>query len=124
MTVVQLRVAEYRAAFRGTGSPRNPGRGNQRGSARGHAKAVQAAGLHVYARFPRRGRALEVACEGHRTDREHAAGIRAPGRSGRGAVAAPDQRFEVELGNGRRVHVSADFDADALKRLLVILEVA
>ena len=40
------------------------------------------------------------------------------------AVAAPDQRFEVELGNGRRVHVSASFDADALKRLLVILEVA
>jgi transposase len=39
-------------------------------------------------------------------------------------AAALDQRFEVELGNGRRVRVSAGFDADALKRLLVVLEAA
>jgi len=40
------------------------------------------------------------------------------------AAAALDHRFEVELANGRCVRMSADFDADALKRLLVVLEAA
>jgi len=33
-----------------------------------------------------------------------------------------DSRIEIELGNGRRVHVGAEFDAGALKRVLDILE--
>jgi hypothetical protein len=37
-------------------------------------------------------------------------------------AVAPDQRFEVHLGNGRRVTVPAAFDADALGRLLAVVE--
>lgn len=37
-----------------------------------------------------------------------------------GAVA--DQRFEIELGNGRRVRVAAGFEPVALKALLAVLE--
>jgi hypothetical protein len=39
-----------------------------------------------------------------------------------GGVA--DQRFEVELGNGRRVRVAAGFDPAALRMLLAIVEAA
>lgn len=34
----------------------------------------------------------------------------------------PDARFELELARGRRVRVPASFDAEALRRLLVLLE--
>jgi hypothetical protein len=34
------------------------------------------------------------------------------------------RRFEVELGNGRRLRVPATFDASALKALFAILEAA
>jgi transposase len=37
---------------------------------------------------------------------------------------AVDQRFEIELGNGRRVRVAAGFEPEALKALLVVLEAA
>jgi transposase-like protein len=37
-------------------------------------------------------------------------------------VAAAESRFEIELGNGRRVHVPSVFDAGALKALLAILD--
>ena len=40
----------------------------------------------------------------------------------RSAVAPPESRFEIELGNGRRLRVPAAFDASALKALLAILE--
>jgi transposase len=40
------------------------------------------------------------------------------------AVSMVDQRFEVELGNGRRVWVAVGFDAEALRRLLAVLEAA
>lgn len=40
----------------------------------------------------------------------------------RPAAAPPESRFEIELGNGRRVRVPAAFDASALKALLAILE--
>lgn len=40
----------------------------------------------------------------------------------RPAVAPLESRFEVELGNGRRLRVPAVFDASALKSLLSILE--
>lgn len=33
-----------------------------------------------------------------------------------------DERFEVELGHGRRVRVPASFEAEALRRLLLVLE--
>lgn len=39
-------------------------------------------------------------------------------------VAAPDGRFEVELGNGRRVRLAAGFDPEALRVLLAIVESA
>lgn len=39
-------------------------------------------------------------------------------------VAEVDQRFEIELGNGRRVRVGAGFDAEALRRLLAVVEAA
>jgi hypothetical protein len=35
-----------------------------------------------------------------------------------------DQRFEIELGNGRRVRVAAGFEPAALKALLALLEAA
>jgi len=38
------------------------------------------------------------------------------------AAMISDGRFEVEVGRGRRVRVPALFDADALQRLLGILE--
>ena len=44
--------------------------------------------------------------------------VRAP------AVAGVDQRFEIELGNGRRVRVGGTFDADALRALIAVLEAA
>ena len=39
-------------------------------------------------------------------------------------ISAPvtDGRFELELARGRRVRVPASFDAEALRRLLVLLE--
>jgi transposase len=37
-------------------------------------------------------------------------------------VVLPESRFEIELGNGRRVRVPATFDAPALKALLAVLE--
>jgi hypothetical protein len=37
-------------------------------------------------------------------------------------VVSPESRFEIELGNGRRVRVPATFDAPALKALLAVLE--
>ena len=39
-------------------------------------------------------------------------------------VVAVDQRFEVELGNGRRVRVGIGFDAEALRALITVLEAA
>jgi len=36
--------------------------------------------------------------------------------------ATGDDRFELVVGNGRRVHVPASFDAAALVRLLTVLE--
>lgn len=44
--------------------------------------------------------------------------VRAP------ASAIIDQRFEIELGNGRRVRVTAGFEPAALKALLAVLEAA
>jgi hypothetical protein len=35
---------------------------------------------------------------------------------------ARDERFELTLRNGRRLHVPASFDAPALERLLGVLE--
>jgi hypothetical protein len=35
-----------------------------------------------------------------------------------------DQRFEIELANGRRVRVGAGFDSGALRALLAVLEAA
>jgi len=40
------------------------------------------------------------------------------------AGATRDDRFEVVVGNGRRVQVPASFDAAALERLLAVLEAA
>jgi len=40
------------------------------------------------------------------------------------AVPAVDQRFEIELGNGRRVRVGGIFDGDALRALIAVLEAA
>jgi transposase len=40
----------------------------------------------------------------------------------RPAVAPLESRFEIELGNGRRLRVPTAFDASALKSLLAILE--
>lgn len=37
-------------------------------------------------------------------------------------VVAHDSRFEIELGNGRRLRVSPAFDASALKALLAVLD--
>ena len=37
-------------------------------------------------------------------------------------TAASDSAFELELGNGRRLRVPSGFDADALERLLGLLE--
>jgi hypothetical protein len=42
----------------------------------------------------------------------------------RGASAIVDQRFEVELRNGRRIRVAADFQPEGLKNLLALLESA
>jgi transposase len=44
--------------------------------------------------------------------------VRAP------ASAIVDQRFEIELANGRRVRVAAGFEPATLKALLAVLEVA
>jgi hypothetical protein len=38
------------------------------------------------------------------------------------ASANGDDRFEVRLENGRRLHVPASFDAAVLERLLAVLE--
>jgi hypothetical protein len=35
-----------------------------------------------------------------------------------------DERFEIELGASRRLRVPASFDADALRRLIAVLEEA
>lgn len=60
-----------------------------------------------------------------------AAGVPAPANKARRAPAPSFvevrtttgvSAFEVELGNGRRVHVPTDFDVDALGRLLSVLE--
>jgi hypothetical protein len=40
----------------------------------------------------------------------------------RSAPVATDGRFMLEVGEGRRVHVPASFDAEALRRLLGVLE--
>ncbi|HEV3094606.1 MAG TPA: hypothetical protein VGY30_08855 [Solirubrobacteraceae bacterium] len=40
----------------------------------------------------------------------------------RPAAEAAEDRYEIELGNGRRLRVPAVFDAGALKTLLAILE--
>jgi transposase-like protein len=42
----------------------------------------------------------------------------------RAPVAAVDQRFEIELGNGRRVRVAGGFDAETLRALIAVLEAA
>jgi hypothetical protein len=39
-------------------------------------------------------------------------------------VAAVDQRFEIVLGNGRRVRVGVGFDTEALRALVAVLEAA
>lgn len=39
-----------------------------------------------------------------------------------GGVVAQEQRFELELGNGRSLRIPASFDSSALQRLLVVLE--
>ena len=54
----------------------------------------------------------------------------APSSAGRAGAAlvevitgvARDERFELTLSNGRRLHVPASFDAPALERLLGVLE--
>lgn len=38
------------------------------------------------------------------------------------AAAAGDERFELELGNGRRLRIPTGFEAAALERLLVVVE--
>lgn len=38
------------------------------------------------------------------------------------AANTADSRFELELGNGRRLRIPSDFPADALTRLLGVLE--
>jgi hypothetical protein len=38
------------------------------------------------------------------------------------AAPAATTMFEVELGSGRRIRLSAQFDADALQRLISVLE--
>jgi transposase-like protein len=38
------------------------------------------------------------------------------------ATSEQDRRFEIELRAGRRVHVPASFDPDALRSLLAVLE--
>jgi transposase len=40
------------------------------------------------------------------------------------ASVVVDERFEIELGNGRRVRVAAGFEPAALKALLAVLEAA
>ena len=40
------------------------------------------------------------------------------------AAAIVEQRFEIELGNGRRVRVGAGFDAESLRVLVAVLEAA
>jgi transposase-like protein len=40
----------------------------------------------------------------------------------RSAVVPSDQRFDLELSTGRRLRIPPSFDADALKRLLAVLE--
>jgi hypothetical protein len=40
------------------------------------------------------------------------------------ANAAIDQRFEIELSNGRRIRLAAGFDPAVLKALLAVLEAA
>jgi len=35
---------------------------------------------------------------------------------------AADNRFEIELNNGRRLRLPATFDADTVKALVVVLE--
>lgn len=37
-------------------------------------------------------------------------------------VATQEQRFELELGNGRSLRIPASFDSNALERLLQVLE--
>lgn len=37
-------------------------------------------------------------------------------------MTVADSRFEIELGNDRRLRVPATFDASALKALLAVLE--
>ena len=44
--------------------------------------------------------------------------VRAP------TVASLDERFEIELGNGRRLRVGGGFDATALRALIAVLEAA
>jgi len=44
--------------------------------------------------------------------------VRAP------VVADDDRRFEIELGNGRRVRVGSGFDAETLRSLIAVLEAA
>jgi len=38
------------------------------------------------------------------------------------AAGGPDERFELELGSGRRLRIPATFDPTALERLLAVLE--
>ena len=45
-----------------------------------------------------------------------------PPQPGPPANRAPDKRIEIELANGRRIKVGADFDIGALKRILDLLE--
>lgn len=40
------------------------------------------------------------------------------------AGSGSDSRFELELGNGRRLRIPATFEATALERLLTVLEAA
>ncbi len=40
----------------------------------------------------------------------------------RPTVVAAESRFEIELGNGRRLHVPSAFDAASLKALLAVLD--
>jgi len=40
------------------------------------------------------------------------------------AGSGSDSRFELELGNGRRLHIPATFEAAALERLLSVLAAA
>jgi transposase len=45
-----------------------------------------------------------------------------PPQPGPAANCAHDKRIEIELANGRRIKVGADFDIGALKRILDLLE--